>query len=643
MAREKELQEDIKSNIKDLTKKEKIELLYDLKYKAYFNECPVSIEEFIEKDEFLGTYFKDKDTGGSLFYPYWMEILKSIYPNPFNRRFNNVLILGPIGGGKTTCSLVSIAYEMHILFCMKNPNQYYNIDPGTSIIFAILSENINNAISVDLAKLLGMLNSSSWFRLYTDIPKIDDRGAIKKDTYEVPLNVHNLQIVIGSKPAHVRGKAPIVAFMDEAEFHGSTAGSLYNNIESRIQSRFRGKTGEVAGILFAVSSPEGGEGFLKETIKKVEAGTKKALIIKDIPVWEMEKHLRGTKYSNETFTIFLGNEHLDPTIVLPNEKDKYPEELLLEVPLNLKEDFETDIVLAIKDKAGYSAAPSSNLFRHPNIIRLLMTIPKPFDKEILELDLIDERDQIIDKLNVDYFRKPNNPDSYRFFHLDPALTGDRFGIAAVYAVPKEYDVKYSNDNTVVNNIMIRERFYYIDFAFAVQSKAGQEVPFYKIRQFFFLLRDEFKFPISLVTADQFQSVDTMQTLSRHNFEVGKLSLDVKGTGRNIYIGLKNEITRKNILMYENQLLYKELSNLKDNAIKIDHPRVFPDGTRGSKDVADAVAGAYWNCHTAKEIINKKSFIEAMNKKRTASIQERMLQKARANGYNKVLDSYIGDF
>jgi intein/homing endonuclease len=57
-----------------------------------FDSTPVTINEFIDSDKYLGNYFQ-----GNLF-PYWREVLNDIYPNPFHDPYYLVNLRGCLAG-----------------------------------------------------------------------------------------------------------------------------------------------------------------------------------------------------------------------------------------------------------------------------------------------------------------------------------------------------------------------------------------------------------------------------------------------------------------------------------------------------------------------------------------------------------------
>ena len=57
-----------------------------------YDEIPVSIEEFLHNSSYLGKGLTDEE-GRFTLYPYWENLLKEIFPDPFLNRMNYVKIL----------------------------------------------------------------------------------------------------------------------------------------------------------------------------------------------------------------------------------------------------------------------------------------------------------------------------------------------------------------------------------------------------------------------------------------------------------------------------------------------------------------------------------------------------------------------
>ena len=73
-------------------------LLNELTY-ADFAEIPVDVETFLHDKRYLGNGLIDSENRFTLF-PYWEEMLKKLFPNNMETRYNNLILTGAIGLGK---------------------------------------------------------------------------------------------------------------------------------------------------------------------------------------------------------------------------------------------------------------------------------------------------------------------------------------------------------------------------------------------------------------------------------------------------------------------------------------------------------------------------------------------------------------
>lgn len=130
----------------------------------------------------------------------------------------------------------------------------------------------------------------------------------------------------------------------------------------------------------------------------------------------------------------------------------------------------------------------------------------------------------------------------------------------------------------------------VDYVQAVMAEEfpDDEIDFAVIREFIMSLRG-LGFNIVMVTYDAYQSADSIQRLRQAGFSVDTLSVD---RNTEAYDLLKELIYTGCCALPNHPLLMQELCQLEFiKGKKVDHP------PRGSKDVADAVAGAVFNVHT----------------------------------------------
>ena len=89
--------------LKEYSQEGQSSILEELKYQDY-DEIPVSIDEFIWNDRYLGRglCMTDPYTGEkrSTVFPYWIDTLKKIFPDNLTTKYNTLILSGAIGLGK---------------------------------------------------------------------------------------------------------------------------------------------------------------------------------------------------------------------------------------------------------------------------------------------------------------------------------------------------------------------------------------------------------------------------------------------------------------------------------------------------------------------------------------------------------------
>jgi len=171
----------------------------------------------------------------------------------------------------------------------------------------------------------------------------------------------------------------------------------------------------------------------------------------------------------------------------------------------------------------------------------------------------------------------NNKDGKtRFIHVDLALKRDRAALCMVSSTGfKEIQTSMGVENLPVVNV---------DLVYSWEASVGNEINFAAVRQMIVDLCR--KFQVGLVTFDRWQSVEMIQSLRAQG-----INADFHSVKKSDYDTLLTAIYDTRIRGYWNELLVEEeLLKLKlygNN--KIDHP------SKGSKDLADALAGAVAGC------------------------------------------------
>ncbi|MAG72851.1 hypothetical protein CL620_00925 [archaeon] len=164
----------------------------------------------------------------------------------------------------------------------------------------------------------------------------------------------------------------------------------------------------------------------------------------------------------------------------------------------------------------------------------------------------------------------------RYMHIDLGLKRDRAALCMVHGGGFT-EIKTSMGTELLPVVNV-------DLVYYWEAIPGQEINFSSVRQMIIDLSR--KFDVASVTFDQWQSVDMVQTLR----SLG-VNADFHSVKKTDYDTLMTAIYDKRLRGYWNEILVEdELLKLRLlNNAKIDHP------TKGTKDLADALAGAVFAC------------------------------------------------
>lgn len=558
-------------------------ILNDLKYEDY-SEIPVTIDEFIDNDYYLGHAWKDSE-GNSKCYPYWREKLHVLFPNNIDINMNNVILSMSRGVGKSEISVLIALYMMYRLMCLKDPLSFYHMKPTEKFVFAFMNIKISLAEEIGISKLQNTVKMSPWFL---------EKGIMtgqKKDYWNPP---EHIQIVIGSQPSSVIGLPIFFSFFDEISFirnqdldkQKSKAIDMINTAIGGMKTRFIHK-GKNPTLLVLASSKRSEKSFLEEHLKKKLISEKENSLICEGSVWQIKP--KGT-YSEKTFKVALGNKFLQ-SLVLKDSDDEHIDLYrkkgyrILDVPIDLRPDFTDDIDRALCDFAGISSSEFSKYISGQAVQDVVNPAMKnPFMKEILEIgNAPDDKDQY-----YNFFDMSVVPTELKhkplYIHMDMSVSGDKTGIVGTWIKgkrPSQDSLNQSND-----------LFYTVAFAVAIKAPKGRQISFDKNRNFVYWLKEQ-GFNIKGITTDNYQSYDTGQTLKSKGYNYDVLSVDRIDTQSRInipYQYLKNTIYENRIEMFPCKLLEQELTELERNidSGRVDHP------DSGSKDTSDGLAGSVFN-------------------------------------------------
>jgi hypothetical protein len=534
---------------------------------------PVDIRTFVESEGFLNRR--------GVLYPAVMEELRELNSG----KYDEAVLTGAIGTGKSTIALFTTAYQLYVLSCLKDPHQLYSLDPASEIVFAFQSLNKMLAESIDYKRFRAMIEGSAYFAHHFPFRKsLGSEMVFPKNIVVRPLS-GNVNAAIGSNIfGGIIDEVNFMAVVEQSKnaADGGTfdqANEMYNSIVRRRKSRFMAAGGHLPGVLCLVSSKRYPGEFTDR--KQAEARDENArtgktrIFTYDRRLWEIKPE--GT-YGKERFKLFLGDVARKPRILEDGaEAAANDAHLVMEVPEEFRSEFTRDILSAIRDIAG-----SATFALHPFIVNT-EAVAKAFGV----------RQSVLSTQKTDFVARPLmyptrilRPEEPRLAHVDLGLTGDSAGVAVGWVegfakVPR-------SDNTFEMMPVIN-----LDLILEVKPPQGGEIEFENIRTLFYKLRES-GMNLKWISFDTYQSADSIQLLRQKGFTTGTYSMDATSMP---YDFTKSAFYDGRIKAPLHDKALSEMVRLERNPQTglIDHPPNF------SKDCSDAVAGVVFGLTNRREI------------------------------------------
>lgn len=584
------------SILNDLSTKGESKAYQNLIYQDY-DEVPVDIATFIHDRRYLGNGLTDPNGRFTLF-PYWEEKLAEIFPTNTTTRYNTIILTGAIGLGKSTIAVICLLYMLYRLLCLKDPYAYYGMQPIDKISISLMNITMENAKGVALDKMNQLILSSEWFMSH---------GYMSGSENLIFHPEKHIEVITASSNNQVIGRCLFANFTDEVNF-GLTNDveklkrkqkQLISQIDARMASRFqREKVGYtyLPTLNIIASSKNSEQSFLEDYIETKRRNNSSTTLIVDEPQWVVDSR----KDSPVKFQVAIGNKFLaNELLPLDCPKSLVTEYRargyqVIDVPIGYREKFEDNLDGSLMDIAGIATQSSTKYISGIRWNEIKTDkYRNPFTQEIIEVGTArDDTAQYSDFFDIS--RVPgelrNRP---LYIHLDMSKSGDKTGIAGIYIMGK----RPSQEGVEESKTM----FFRVAFNVSIKAPKGYEISFDKNRTFINWLRDR-GFRVKGVSSDTFQAAQIHQQLTADGFDVKTISMDRvdKDTRTQLqYAYLKSTIYERRMDVYSDCSFLTEevlgLERLSDGSIE--HPE---QGTQGSKDAIDAVAGALWNASQHSE-------------------------------------------
>lgn len=588
-----------------------------------FKAKPVDVIEFIESKDYVGTLVNVWPGVKDNLWQIWHGPSPGTYYPEGHRKFE-IVLTGSIRSGKSVTTQLSIEFTAYMMSLLWNPHAEYGLSAGRAIVMILQSVNQAKAERVLLGPIKDDLDTSPYFlknfRRNTDINskiilpgKIEILPLTSEDTSALGENVYCAAITEANAMPVIRHSVKL-RYSNKTEY--DQARELYNKVRERQVATFNPKRPNYFGNLIVDSSVENPEDFTHQKIE--EARHDDTILIINKAIWEVQP-AENFPPDEPRFPVEVGDAQrpskvLEMPSVYPVSKQAHLEaeklahdpQSIIWVPEQLKRYFTSDIESALKNFAGRVTAVAGaflnkawvtraqqayidligdqRLFRFPEV-SLTELFGKRSPGEVVDWDRL---------VNFSYIDHCISDHQAPFsFRVDLSATGDATGIA----VSRINGFQFLSDATVWNQRtekyeQVRDHqapLFICDGVLRVVSRNGEEIDVDLVGDLCLALNRRINIKWGFTDRAE-SSRALLQTWRRANIIASFLSVD---TDLRPWMELKNALREERILIPPHETLDKELKQLrkkiKGGKTMVDHP----DGSQGSKDIADALAGSIY--------------------------------------------------
>lgn len=486
----------------------------------------------------------------------------------------------------STAASIILTYCVHWVQCLKDPQGFFNLMPGSRIAFMMMSTSERQAREVLFGDVKARVVHSPWFQRFCKFdPQFKNQLRFPRDIWIVPG---------GSEETRFEGVNILAGVIDESDSHRATDRKDYaeeglNTIYSRISSRFTDpETNQNRGLIVVIGQMKSATGFMHRIFTEwsddPEAATRRMTLWEALGWHKFTENPDDIKAGRETaprksFVYDVERKKIVPTDEARSAGIDFvtPDSGYIEVPTTYLPEFRRDPVKALRDLAGIPPEANDPFIALPD--RILACQEHWHSR-------FGDDPRCGDEPTWPTLRVPRSRDATkRVMHLDLAVSGagDALGLAMGH-IAGIVEVDGEEKPLIVFDLLMR-----------IHAPSGGEIILGDVRRVIYRLVRDLDYPVKLVTADGFSSIDTLQQLRKQHINADYLSVDKT---KQPYEDLREAIYDERVLFprYMARLregdtdpvniAYRELSQLSDTGMKIDHPST----GQGSKDVADAMAG-----------------------------------------------------
>jgi len=480
-------------------------------------------------------------------------------------------------------------YTIVFFHHLRDSQSYFGIGSDSSLKMFLLSFNYDKVKEVYLDPMFKAMSKSERYVQVHRQDKVKEeqykRGQdiivfSKASLYGEITLASDLGIVTGNDDAlSFIGSDLLQIYISELAFFIENAGAseenifrLYTDSIQRI-NRTVGQT--YLGFAYLDTSANDAESIIENHILK-KLSQRQDVLFRQRSQWQIKELAKKSfpKWikTKETFRICTGNGQFPAKFINSklDEKD-IPSELLIDVPIDAKQDFEDNLLKAIKDIAGIPTSKESKFIQNSKLIEYFFnnTSLKNIESGIITDTSNQNKHWIWENIRDHFFlnydginyiikRCPKEP---RFLGIDLAYSshGDVAGISLLH---KEW-------SRIKNSVI-----YVVDFSFPILP--GQNgINLDSILQFIIDIKEKGKVHIVQSSIDTFQSEYFVQQLNTRNFNIIKHSTSKDLSSHNTFLKLllgRTIKSGKNIFLKNNLNSLHRVKNRTNKSEIIDHSK-----------------------------------------------------------------------
>lgn len=451
-----------------------------------YHTTPVSMEQFIEDPYYLG------------------ESCTTIYPaikkdliDLFKRPYRESICTGSLGVGKSFVASIAICRIIYELSCLISPQKTFGLSIGSEIVIPLISKNLTLAREIMKTAVDTKVKESPYFMtLFT--PKF---------ATDYTLFPNNIRVIVGSYGSdRITGGNCFSSVLDECNFpprrraqqisqgfgqklraeHFDIVEKVYQSLVRRIKSRFQRAGGGFPGMVILASSAATVESFTERKIRK--SADDPDVFCRDHTAWTAKPK---SEFCGEVFWVLCSTSSMNSRILTDDEvelvSDEYLEAndaFLMDIPVEYKEDFESNMEEALRDIAGFSTQAISLFVQRQSAVYECIDESRKHPFSCLEYTSGAKGHWDWDTLCIQTERKlpggfvekayrpRRNPEAFRWCHIDVGISGDSCGFTIAHIERWVDVVRRDSDG---NKHVDAAPYYVIDVMLRINPPPGEQI------------------------------------------------------------------------------------------------------------------------------------------------------------------------